>query len=285
MPIVVTSLEDLKCDRCVDGYAYGQIHGCREGHIVCPGCLVQERCPACNRRLKIIAVDVGEMENQLRSCANHVRGCKKRMPAENLDVHERHCDFKEYVCGSLFDSKDCSWAGVREELTKHYLKEHRSKISDGFKHDLLIENFSQVPEFQVVIPMTSFSHLFLAKLAYDVAHNVFFGGVQFVSGAPDIASRFRYEFEIGKETGNAHYKYLFSRPVHALSDDYDEHTNSDHFTLEKAVGNVFADIRDTLTVTVILKDVNSFPVGTAAIPGTTYGFVPVQYCQRCVRRV
>jgi hypothetical protein len=285
MQVVVRTLQDLKCVRCVDGYAYTPIHRCKEGHMVCPSCLEQKRCPVCFRKLKFIdVVNLEEIRHKLQLCGNS--GCKKMIRLDIIAAHERHCDLKEHVCASLLGPEGCLWAGIRKELTGHFLGEHRSMISDGFRYDFLIKNYSQVTEFRATVLMTSFKHLFLAKLEYNGAHKVFFGGVQFVSGAPDIAPKFRYEFEVGKQTrtGKSHYKFMFSTQVHTLSVEYDEHINSDYFCLDKAVGNVFTDIDDTLTVTVILKDVPSLAVGIGSPQATTYGFVPAQYCQRCVRR-
>jgi hypothetical protein len=280
MHIVVRTFQDLKCVKCADGYAYTPIHRCKEGHVVCPSCLEQKYCSVCFRKLKLIdVVDLEEIRNKLQPCGND--GCYKRMPLENIAAHERHCDFKELVCSSLLGPEGCTWASIRKELTGHFLEKHRSMISDGFKYDFLIKNYSQVTEFRATILMASFKHLFLAKLEYDEAHKVFFGGVLFVSGAPDIAPKFRYEFEVGKQTrtGKSHYKFMFSTQVHTLSDGNDE-----HFCLDKAVGNVLTDTDDTLTVTVVLKDVPSLAVGIDSPQAITYGFVPAQYCQRCVRR-
>jgi hypothetical protein len=157
-------------------------------------------------------------------------------------------------------------------------------ISCGFKHDFVIQNYSQTTEFRATALMSSFHNLFLAKLEYDEVDGVFFGGVLIISGAPQVASTFRYDFEIGKETRSrmAHYKFLFSRQVHTLSEEYNKSAASDHFWFSKAIGSYFADTNDTLTVTVVLKGVQSLAVRDGAAE-KTYGFVPTQYCQRCVR--
>jgi hypothetical protein len=200
-----------------------------------------------------------------------------------MNVHEKHCDFKKLVCASVLDPGGCTWACTRQELTEHMFGTHRAVISDDFKYNFVIKNYSQVTEFRATILMAAYHHLFLAKLEYDRVDEVFFGGVKFVSGAPQIASKFRYEFEVGKETRNktAHYKFIFSRQLHTISEEYNNHSSSDHFWFNKAVGNFFTDINDTLTVTVVLKTVQSFASKNVKSP-SAYGFVPSQYCQRCV---
>jgi hypothetical protein len=224
-----------------------------------------------------------EIENMLRPCENSVRGCKRRMPPDAINVHEKHCDFKRHVCASVVGPEGCSWAGTHNNLTQHILREHFAIISDDFKYDFVIKNYSQVNHFNAEILMTSFHHLFLAKLEYDGIDEVFYGGVQFVSGTPGIASEFRYEFEVGKETENsmAHYKFIFSRQPHALSEEYNKRTISDHFRFNKDIGKFFTDTNDTLTVTVVIKSVQSLARKNVEAE-KTYGFVPSQYCQRCV---
>lgn len=283
MQTVVMSVKDLKCHKCPDGYVYPPIERCKGGHLVCSGCLEQERCPICFSKLKIIHIDLEQIESVLQRCPNYVRGCKKRMPPDNMNFHENLCDFKVHVCNSLVGPKGCTWAGPRNELTAHMFGKHRAIISGGFKYDFVIKNYSQVTEFRATILMAAFHHLFLAKLEYDGVDEVFCGGVQFISVAPDVAPKFRYEFEIGKETLSriAHYKFIFSRKLHTISEEYNNHTISDHFCFNKAIGNFFTDTNDTLKVTVVLKTVQSFAVKDDKTQ-QTYGFVPSQYCQRCV---
>jgi hypothetical protein len=239
----------------------------------------------CHSKLKIIHLDLEEKGYMLQCCRNSVRGCKKRMPPDDMKTHEKHCDFKELVCASVLGPQGCTWAGTRRELTDHMFGKHRAIISDNFKHDFVIKNYSQVTEFHATSLMAAYQELFLAKLEYDPVDEVFCGGVKFLSGAPDIASKFRYEFEVGKETRNkaAHYKFVFSRQVHTISEEYSNHPASDHFWFNKAVGNVFTDTNETLTVTVMLKNVQSLAVKNVKAP-EKYGFVPTQYCQRCVSR-
>ncbi|PNF31230.1 hypothetical protein B7P43_G14080 [Cryptotermes secundus] len=205
------------------------------------------------------------------------------MLPDDMKVHKKHCDFKELVCASVIGPEGCLWACTRKDLTEHMFAEHRALISEDFKYDFVIRNYSEVTKFHATILMAVYSHLFLAKLEYDCVDGVFFGGVKFVSGAPDIGSTFRYEFEVGKETSNrtAHYKFMFSRQLHAISEEYKNHFASDHFWFSKALGNFFTDSKDTLTVTLVLKTVHSLAVKDVNAP-EAYGFVPSQYCQRCV---
>jgi hypothetical protein len=202
-----------------------------------------------------------------------------------MNMHEKHCDFKLLFCASVLGSEGCTWACTRKELTEHMFGKHRATISDHFKYDFFIKNYSQVSDFRATILMATFHHLFLAMLEYDRVDGVFFGGVQLLSGALQIASKFRYEFEFGKETGNgtAHCKFIFSRQLHDMSEEYSNHESSDHFWFNKTVGSFFTDSDDTLTVTVILKTAQSLAVKNVIAP-QTYGFVPSQSCQRCVSR-
>ncbi|XP_023709964.1 probable E3 ubiquitin-protein ligase sinah [Cryptotermes secundus] len=283
MQTEVMSVNNLKCHKCPDGYVYPPIHRCKKGHLICPDCLEQEHCPICFNKFKIIPLGLEEKGSVLQFCPNSVRGCKKRMLPDDMKVHKKHCDFKELVCASVIGPEGCLWACTRKDLTEHMFAEHRALISEDFKYDFVIRNYSEVTKFHATILMAVYSHLFLAKLEYDCVDGVFFGGVKFVSGAPDIGSTFRYEFEVGKETSNrtAHYKFMFSRQLHAISEEYKNHFASDHFWFSKALGNFFTDSKDTLTVTLVLKTVHSLAVKDVNAP-EAYGFVPSQYCQRCV---
>lgn len=284
MQTPVMSVYDLKCHKCPDGYVYPPIHRCKTGHLLCSGCLDQELCPICCSKLKIIHVPE-EIVHELEFCPNSARGCRKRMPPENMNVHEKHCDFKELLCASVLGPEGCMWTCIRQELTKHMFGEHRAIISDDFKYDFVIKEYSQVTEFCATILMAAYHHLFLARLEYDRIEGVFCGGVKFISGSPHTASKYWYEFEVGKEIKNetAHYKFIFSREVHTISKEYSNHTASDHFWFDKAVGSFFADTNDSLTVTVVLKTVHELAMKNVKAP-QMYGFVPSQYCQRCVSK-
>jgi hypothetical protein len=218
----------------------------------------------------------------LKSCPYSGHGCRKMMPSEKVSVHQNHCDFREHMCRSLVGPEGCSWSGTREELTKHLLNKHSAIPSAGFMHSFVIQNYSLVESFSSTVLLQEFSHLFLAKLQYSESKKAFCGGVQFLSGDPLIASEFRYEFQIGKETKSkvAHYKFMYSRQTHRVS-EYIPSDDYDQFCFDKDIGSFFTDIDDTLTVTVILKSVQSLAMQNYAA-AETYGFVPSQYCQRCV---
>jgi hypothetical protein len=174
-------------------------------------------------------------------------------------------------------------------MTQHLLSKHSAITKNDFKHQFVIENFNTVKEFSSTVLLTCFSHLFVAKLRYfkySGSKSALYGGVQFVSGGPPIAPRFRYEFEVGKQTENevAHYKFMYSRQVHTISEENSDHILSDkcdQFCCTEDIGRFFTDINGTLTVMVILKGVQSLAMKNAAAT-ITYGFVPSQYCQRCV---
>lgn len=283
-----TSLDHLKCHMCSDGYVCEPIYPCKRGHLICSECSDRQHCPICWKRFeKTRSYGLEKMAYALlMSCQNRERGCKKMMPPDRIDVHQKHCDFSQRVCLSLVGADGCSRSGTRRELIKHILNEHFAIISDSFKHNFVIQNYSLIEEFSCTVLLTHFSHLFVAKLMYSDSERAFYGGVQFVSGEPQFASEFRYEFEVGKETTDkaAHYKFMYSRQAHTISEDYNDRIISDNcnqFWLKKDVGHFFKDVNDTLTVTVILKSVQSLAMKNAEAL-TTYAFGPSQYCQRCV---
>jgi hypothetical protein len=221
-------------------------------------------------------------EEMLKSCQ---WGCKKWMPLNEIEAYQKHCDLKKLFCMHLVGHGNCAWAGTREELTQHLLSQHPSIISDSFKFDFVIKDYSQVEQFSVTHLLTCLSHLFLAKLLYCKANRVFYGRVHFLSGEPNVAKGFRYEFEIGKATASdtSYYKLAFSRQTHTISEDYSDNSfseKSDHFFFSEDIGIFFAE-NDTLTVTVIMKSVQSLAMKNIKAV-KTYGFVPSQYCQKCV---
>lgn len=222
----------------------------------------------------------------LESCENSRRGCKKMMPAASISVHQEHCDFKELVCESVVGPEGCPWTGTRKELTDHVHDKHPSILLRDFKHDFQIPNYSKFEHFSETVLLTSFGHLFVAKLGYSESDRAFYGGVQLVSGVVGLTAEFRYEFEIGKQTKDdvVHYKLMYSRQTHKISEEFKKHGLSDechYFWFSKDIGSFFTDITDTLTVTVILKSVQSLAMKRCDAE-RTYGFVPTQYCHHCV---
>lgn len=279
------SLDSLKCFKCREGYAKPPIIICKNGHVFCSECSGSRRCSFCRKKLqKTRCTELEAMaEEMLKPCH---WDCKKWMPADEIETHQKHCDSKKLFCIHLVGCGNCDWAGTRKEFTQHLLSNHTSIISDSFMYNFVIKDYSQVEEFSVTRLLTCFSHLFLAKLSYCSANRVFYGRVHFLSGAPNVAKVFRYEFEIGKATPcNASYrKFSFSRQTHRISEDYSDNSFSekcDQFWFNKDIGNFFTDINDTLTVTVILESVQSLAMKNIA-GRKTYGFAPSQYCQKCV---
>jgi hypothetical protein len=213
-------------------------------------------------------------------------GCSKWMPPDEIEDHQKHCDLKKLFCMHLVGYGNCAWAGTRKELTQHLLNKHASIISDSFMYGFVIKNYSQVEQYSVTRLLTCFSHIFLAKLVYCSVNRAFSGRVLFVSGPQSDERVFRYEFEVGKATANnsCHYKFTFSRQTHRISEDYSDNRFSDkcdQFWFSKDIGNFFTDINDTLTVTLIMKGVQSLAMKNVEAL-KTYGFVPSQYCQKCV---
>lgn len=281
------SLASLMCFKCREGYAKPPIYICKNGHLLCAECLVSRRlCSLCGKTFqKTRSIELEEMAQKLLKPCQW--SCEKWMPPFEVEAHEKHCDFKKLFCLSLVGHGNCAWTGTRKELAQHLLSKHSPIISDNFVYDFVIKNYSHVEQFSATCLLTCFHHLFLAKLVYNGTNRAFYGGVQFVSGAPQVAKGFRYEFEIGKQTVNnaAHYKFMFSRQTHKISEDYSDDTLSDrfdHFWFSKDIGTFFTDINDTLTVTVIMKSVQSLAMKNVEAD-KTYGFVPSQYCQKCVR--
>jgi hypothetical protein len=280
------SLASLMCFKCREGYVKLKIYPCKKGHLLCPECLVGRRhCCLCGKTFqKTRSIELEAMaEKLLKPCQ---WGCEKWMPPDKIEAHEKHCDLKKLSCVSLVDHGNCAWTGTRKDLTQHLLSEHSPIISNNFLHDFEIKNYSQFEEFSVTRLLTCFHHLFLAKLLYNGTKRAFYGKVHFVSGAPQVAKGFRYEFQIDKETKNntAHYKFIFSRQAHRISEvfsDNDLSDRCDHFFFSKDIGSFFTDINDTLTVTVIIKSVQSLAMKNVEAQ-KTYGFVPSQYCQKCV---
>ena len=279
------SVDSLKCFNCREGYAKPPIFLCKNGHVLCSECSGIRRCSLCRKKFqKTRCTELEEMaEKILKPCQ---WDCKKWMPPDEIDVHQKHCDLKQLFCMHLVGYGNCAWAGTRKDLTQHLLSKHFSIISEDFKFGFVIKGYSQVEHFSDTRLLTCFGHLFLAKLLYCSANRVFYGRVHFVSGAPNVAKVFRYEFEIGKETASkaSCYKFAFSRQTHRISEDYSDNSfseNCDQFCFSKEIGDFFTDTNDTLTVTVIMKSVRSLAMKNIAAK-KTYGFVPSQYCQKCV---
>jgi len=274
----------LKCFKCKEGYAKPPIFLCKNGHVLCSGCLGSRHCSLCGKKFqKTRCIELEAMAEILKRCQ---WGCEKWMPPDEVEAHQKHCDLKQLFCMHLVGNGNCAWAGTRKDLTQHLLNKHTSIISEGFRYSFVIKDYSQVEEFSDTRLLTCFNHLFLAKLVYCSANRAFFGRVHFLSGAPIVSKVFRYEFEIGKETESkaSHYKFMFSRQTHRISEDYCDKGLSDicdQFCFTKEIGKFFTDIKDTLTVTLIMKSIQSLATRNEELR-RTYGFVPSQYCQKCV---
>jgi hypothetical protein len=213
-------------------------------------------------------------------------GCEKWKPPDEIEAHQNHCDLKKLFCKHLVGYGDCAWEGTRKELTQHLLKTHSSIISDDFMYNFVIKDYSQVGQYSVTRLLTCFKYLFLAKLLYCSENRAFYGRVHFLSGSAEVAKGFRYEFEIGKVPANnaSCYKFVFTRQTHRITEDYGDNSfseNCDQFCFSKDIGNFFADINDTLTVTLVIKSVQSLAMKEAEA-SKSYGFGPSQYCQKCV---
>jgi len=280
------SLDSLKCIKCREGYAKPPIILCKNGHVLCSECSEIRRCSFCRKTFqKTRCTKLEAMaEEMLKPCQ---WDCMKWMPPDEIEAHQKHCDLKKLFCMDLVGCGKCTWAGIRKELTQHLLHEHSSIISDSFMYDFVIKDYSQVEEFSATRLLTCFRHIFLVKLGYCSTNRAFYGRVYFVSGVPNVAKGFRYEFEIGKATESkaCHYKFTFSRQTHRISEDYSDQGFSDicdQFWFSKDIGNFFTDINGTLTVTVIMKSVQSLAMKNIEAL-KTYGFVPSQYCKKCVR--
>jgi len=278
------SLDSLKCFKCREGYAKPPIFLCKNGHVICSECSESPHCSLCGKTFqKTRCTELEAMSKILKPCQ---WGCEKWMPPDEIEVHQKQCDLKKLFCGHLLGCGNCTWAGTRKDLTQHLSSKHKSIISDGFKYSFEIKEYSKVEEFSATRLLTCFSHIFLVKLVYCSANRAFFGRVHFLSGAPNVSKGFRYEFEIGKETEStaSHYKFIFNRQTHRISEDYCDKSLSDicdQFCFTKDIGNFFTDINDTLTVTVIMKSLQSLAMKNEELK-RTYGFVPPQYCQKCV---
>jgi len=278
------SLDYLKCFKCSEGYAIPPIFLCKNRHVICSECSNSRHCTFCGKAFqKTRCIELEARAKFLKPCQ---WGCNKWMPSDKIEVHEKHCDLKEHCCSHLVGNGNCAWSGIRKDLTQHLLSQHTSIISDSFRHNFVITGYSQVEEFSDIRLLTCFSHIFLAKLVYCSANRTFFGRVHFLSGPPNVSKGFRYEFEIGKETASkaCHSKFIFSRQTHRISEDYSEKSFTDvcdQFCFTKDIGKFFTDIDDTLTVTLIMKSIQSLPMKSEELR-RTYGFVPTQYCQRCV---
>jgi len=280
------SVASLRCYKCSNGYAYTPIYPCKRNHVLCSECRISRYCKCGKKFQKTTCPGLERLaEEHLRPCENAARGCKKHMTQDGIIVHQEQCDFKDLVCSSLVGTRDCSWAGIRKEMVTHLTEKHSEIKHNDFMYNFAIENYSQVEEFRDTVLLVCFGHFFLAKLEYN-GKEAFYGGVQLVSGVPRLESVFRYEFELGKESihGVAHYKFMFSRQTHTILEKYSGELPSnrcDHFWFRKDVGSFFTDRNDTLTVTVIVKSVQSLAMRNVEAQ-RTYGFVPSQYCQRCV---
>ena len=278
------SLDSLKCFKCREGYAKPPIFLCKNEHVLCSECSESRHCSLCGKTFqKTRCTKLEAMAEVLKLCQ---WGCEKWMPPDEVEAHQKHCDLKKLFCRHLIGYGNCAWAGIRKDLTQHLLSKHSSIISDSFMYSFVIKDYSQVEEFSVTRLLTCFSHMFLAKLVYCSANRTFFGRVHFLSGAPSISKVFKYEFEIGKATASnaSHYKFMFNRQTHRISEDYCDKSFSDisdQFCFTKDIGNFFTDINDTLTVTVIMKSVQSLAMKFEE-RRRTYGFVPTQHCQKCV---
>ena len=279
------SVDILKCVKCRKGYASPPIILCKTGHLLCSECSGSRHCSFCRKSFqKTRCTELEVMaEKMLKPCQ---WGCNKWMPPDEVETHQKHCDLKKHSCMNLVGFGNCLWEGTRKELKLHLLRQHSSIISDNVLHNFVIKDYSQVQQFSATRILTCFSHIFLAKLMYSSANRAFYGGVQFLSGPPKVSKVFRYEFEIGKETASnmSCYKFIFSRQTHTISEDYSDSSFSDtcnQFWFSKDTGNFFTDIDDTLTVTVIVKSVQSLAMMNVEAT-KTYGFVPSNYCQKCV---
>ena len=279
-------LASLKCWQCRTGYAKPPIYPCKKNHLLCPTCKGNQRLCFCGKKFQKSRFLVLEAlaQDLLKPCPWR---CEKWLPPDEMEVHEKHCDLKKLFCVSVLGYGHCNWAGTRKHLTKHFLGNHSDISTDDFLYDFVITNYSKVEKFSATRLLKCFSHMFMAKLVYDDEKRIFYGGVHFVSGPPSFEKVFRYEFEIGKQTGKnaAHCKIMFSRQAHRISEDYSDHTDlnkCDHFCFPKDMGNFFTDIDDSLTVTVIMKSVQSLAMSNIEAL-KTYSFVPSQYCQQCVK--
>jgi len=277
------SLDSLKCFKCREGYATPPIFLCKNGHVLCSECSGSRRCSLCWKKFqKTRCTELEAIAEVLKPCH---WSCNKWMPPDEIEVHQKHCDLKKLFCMHLVGYENCAWVGTRKELTQHLLSKHSSIISDSFMHGFVIKDYSQVEQFSDIRLLTCFNNLFLAKLVYSSANRAFYGRVHLLSGAPIVAEKFRYEFEIGKETASkaSLYKLHFSRQTHSVSEDYSDNFSDscDQFYFSKDIGNFFTDTNDTVTVTVIMKSVQSL-AGKNIQALKTYGFVPSQYCQKCV---
>ena len=135
----------LECPVCLEipRAGAGPIFGCRNGHVLCQGCITKiAECPICREKeihcRNLVAEKYIEMELRDFPFKCKFIGCPVSLPMTNnkLSNHERFCAHREVTCpSSKMDA--CNWRGPLVTLVKHMKEKKCVQVvfDDNWKKD------------------------------------------------------------------------------------------------------------------------------------------------------
>ena len=142
-----TIMTSLECPVCLEVPRVGTglaIYGCRNGHLLCQGCVgkIQE-CPICREKeincRNLFAERYIEAEFKDVPLKCKYLGCGVQLPMTDLTQHEKFCPHREAPCPSSH-RHTCNWRGPLTNLIRHMkdkkcvqviFDDNSKKVSDG----------------------------------------------------------------------------------------------------------------------------------------------------------